>query len=77
MPARQVLQVFLESARARGATPAREWGIGITCFVVQSTLADARVKLSDIFIGAIPFTFVMLLVTVLLIAVPRLSLLFL
>lgn len=50
--------------------------LGITCFVVQSTLADARVKLSDIFIGAIPFTIVMLLVTILLIAVPRLSLLF-
>lgn len=50
--------------------------LGITCFVVQSTLADARISLSDIFIGAIPFTIVMLLVTILLIAVPRLSLLF-
>ncbi|MFN0302223.1 MAG: TRAP transporter large permease subunit [Burkholderiales bacterium] len=50
--------------------------LGIACFVVHSTLNDPRISLADIFIGAIPFTIVMTLVTILLVAVPKLSLLF-
>lgn len=50
--------------------------LGITCYVVKSTLNDDRISLNQIFLGAMPFAFVMLLVTILLIAVPELSLVF-
>jgi len=50
--------------------------LGITCYVVKSTLNDDRITLNQIFLGAMPFAFVMLLVTILLIAVPELSLVF-
>lgn len=50
--------------------------LGITCYVVKSTLNDDRITLNQIFLGAMPFAFIMLLVTILLIAVPELSLLF-
>ena len=50
--------------------------MGLSCFVVNSTLNDDRVSLGDIFAGSLPFVLIMLLVTVLLIAVPELSLLF-
>ena len=49
---------------------------GITCYVVKSTLNDARISLNQIFLGAAPFAFIMLLVTILLIVVPGLSLIF-
>ena len=50
--------------------------LGITCYVVKSTLNDDRITLNQIFLGATPFAFIMLLVTILLIAVPELSLVF-
>jgi tripartite ATP-independent transporter DctM subunit len=50
--------------------------LGITCYVVKSTLDDERITLNQIFLGASPFALIMLLVTILLIAVPDLSLLF-
>jgi tripartite ATP-independent transporter DctM subunit len=50
--------------------------LGITCYVVKSTLNDDRITLNQIFLGAAPFAFIMLLVTILLIAVPELSLIF-
>ncbi len=50
--------------------------LGITCYVVKSTLGDDRITLNQIFLGAAPFAAIMLAVTVLLIAVPELSLLF-
>ena len=51
--------------------------LGLTCYVVKSTLNDDRITLNQIFLGATPFAAIMLLVTILLIAVPKLSLLFL
>ena len=42
--------------------------LGITCYVVKSTLNDDRITLNQIFLGAAPFAFIMLLVTILLIA---------
>jgi tripartite ATP-independent transporter DctM subunit len=48
--------------------------LGITCYVVKSTLADDRVTLNQIFAGAFPFVIIMILVTALLVAVPELSL---
>ena len=48
--------------------------LGIAVYVVRSSLDDARITLNDIFIGAFPFVLIMLAVTVLLIAVPKLSL---
>jgi tripartite ATP-independent transporter DctM subunit len=48
--------------------------LGISCFVIKSTIDDDRIKLSDVFIGALPFAFVMLIVLVGLIQFPILSL---
>lgn len=50
--------------------------LGITCYVVKSTLNDDSISLNQIFLGAMPFAFIMLLVTILLIVVPELSLIF-
>jgi tripartite ATP-independent transporter DctM subunit len=47
--------------------------LGISCFVIKSTLNDDRIKLKDVFLGALPFAFVMLLVLILLIKFPALS----
>ena len=48
--------------------------LGISCYVIKSTLADDRIGLYDIFAGAFPFAVIMLLVLILLIAFPSLSL---
>ncbi len=47
--------------------------LGISCFVIKSTLNDPRIKLKDVFLGALPFALVMLVVLVLLIKYPILS----
>lgn len=47
--------------------------LGISCFVIKSTLNDDRIKLKDVFLGALPFALVMLAVLVLLIRFPVLS----
>jgi len=49
---------------------------GISVYVVKSTLDDQRITLHEIFAGAFPFVICMVLVTLLLLAVPQLSLLF-
>jgi len=48
--------------------------LGISCFVIKSTINDPTVSLKDIFVGAFPFAVIMLLVLILLIAYPQLSL---
>ena len=48
--------------------------LGISCFVIKSTLQDDRISLKDVFLGALPFAFVMLLVLIVLIRWPALSL---
>ena len=48
--------------------------LGLSCFVIKATLDDDRIKLKDVFLGALPFAFVMLLVLILLIRFPALSL---
>ena len=50
--------------------------MGISCYVVKSTLDDDRVTLVDIFAGSFPYVVIMLLVTILLVAFPQLSLFF-
>ncbi len=47
--------------------------LGISCFVIKSSLDDDRISLKDVFMGALPFAFVMLLVLILLIKYPVLS----
>ena len=47
--------------------------LGISCFVIKSTLNDPRIKLKDVFLGALPFALVMLIVLILLIRFPELS----
>ena len=51
--------------------------LGISCFVIKASLNDDRISLKDVFLGALPFGGVMLLVLILLIAFPQLSLLIL
>lgn len=51
--------------------------LGITCYVVKSTLEDYGVTLVDVFKGAFPFALVMFLVLLLLIAFPGIALAFL
>ncbi|QTN36842.1 TRAP transporter large permease [Cognatishimia activa] len=48
--------------------------LGLSCFVIKATLDDDGIKLKDVFLGALPFAFVMLLVLILLIRFPALSL---
>ena len=48
--------------------------LGISCFVIKSTLNDPRIALKDVFLGALPFALVMLVVLVFLIKFPQLSL---
>ncbi|MEM1077042.1 MAG: TRAP transporter large permease [Pseudomonadota bacterium] len=48
--------------------------LGLSCFVIKATLDDDRIKLKDVFLGALPFAFVMLLVLIVLIRFPSLSL---
>jgi tripartite ATP-independent transporter DctM subunit len=48
--------------------------LGISCYVIKSTLTDDRITLQDIFYGAFPFALIMFLVLILLIAFPSLSL---
>ena len=47
--------------------------LGISCFVIKSTLDDPNITLKDVFMGALPFAFVMLLVLILIIRFPVLS----
>ena len=48
--------------------------LGISCFVIKSTINDPTISLKDIFTGAFPFAVIMLMVLILLIAYPQLSL---
>ncbi|MEM8748853.1 MAG: TRAP transporter large permease [Pseudomonadota bacterium] len=47
--------------------------LGISCFVIKSSLNDPTISLKDVFLGALPFAFIMLLVLILLIEFPVLS----
>lgn len=47
--------------------------LGISCFVIKATLDDPNIKLKDVFMGALPFAGIMLLVLILLINFPILS----
>ena len=48
--------------------------LGISCFVIKATLNDDRIALKDVFLGALPFAVVMLIVLFILIEFPILSL---
>lgn len=48
--------------------------LGISCFVIKATLNDDRILLKDVFLGALPFAGVMLVVLIILIRFPSLSL---
>ncbi len=47
--------------------------LGISCFVIKATLDDPRIALKDVFMGALPFAAVMLVVLILIIRFPALS----
>ncbi|HEX9837250.1 MAG TPA: TRAP transporter large permease subunit, partial [Alphaproteobacteria bacterium] len=49
---------------------------GLAVYVVKSSLGDDRVSLNQIFAGAFPFVVIMALVVALLVALPKLSLVF-
>jgi len=46
---------------------------GLSVFAIKATLADERISLNDIFMGALPFAAIMLAVLILLVGFPRLS----
>ena len=48
--------------------------LGLSAFVIKSTLDDQRISLNDIFIGAAPYAVVMFLVLLLIIFVPQIAL---
>ena len=48
--------------------------LGISCYVIKTTLNDDSISLFDIFAGAFPFALLMLLVLILLIVFPGISL---
>lgn len=48
--------------------------LGISCFVIKSTINDPTISLFDIFAGAFPFAVTMLLVLILIINFPIISL---
>ncbi|MEM8586989.1 MAG: TRAP transporter large permease [Pseudomonadota bacterium] len=48
--------------------------LGLSCFVIKSTIDDPSISLADVFLGALPFAAVMLLVLILVIAFPQISL---
>ncbi|WP_419914090.1 TRAP transporter large permease [Hoeflea sp.] len=47
--------------------------LGISCFVIKATLNDDRITLKDVFLGALPFAVVMLLVLIVIIRFPILT----
>lgn len=47
--------------------------LGISCFVIKATLNDDRISLKDVFLGALPFAAVMLVILIILIRFPTLS----
>ncbi|MEF3047010.1 TRAP transporter large permease [Pseudotabrizicola sp. L79] len=47
--------------------------LGISCFVIKSTINDPSITLKDVFMGALPFAAVMLVVLIILIEFPILS----
>lgn len=47
--------------------------LGISCFVIKSTLNDPNISLKDVFLGSFPFAVIMLLVLIVLIQFPILS----
>jgi len=47
--------------------------LGISCFVIKSTLNDPNISLKDVFLGSLPFAFLMLLVLIVIIRYPILS----
>ena len=48
--------------------------LGISCYVIKSTLKDEDISLSDIFFGAAPFALIMAFVLLLIILFPSISL---
>ena len=47
--------------------------LGISCFVIKATLDDPSITLKDVFLGALPFAFIMLLVLIAIIRYPVIS----
>jgi C4-dicarboxylate transporter, DctM subunit len=47
--------------------------LGISCFVIKSTLNDPNISLKDVFLGSLPFAVLMLLVLIVIIQFPILS----
>lgn len=47
--------------------------LGLACFVIHSNLQDDRIRIEDVFWGAVPFAITMFLVLLLVLAVPELA----
>lgn len=47
--------------------------LGISCFVIKATIDDPSISLKDVFLGALPFAFIMLIVLIAIIRYPVIS----
>lgn len=47
--------------------------LGVAVFVVKNNMQDDRISINDIFVGAAPFAFTMLLLVLLLLAIPKVA----
>ena len=47
--------------------------LGLACFVIHNNLEDDRIRIEDVFWGAVPFAFMMFIVLLLVVAIPNLA----
>ena len=47
--------------------------LGLACFVIHNNLEDDRIRIEDVFWGAVPFAFMMFIVLLLVVAIPSLA----
>lgn len=47
--------------------------LGLACFVIHSNLQDDRIRIEDVFWGAVPFAVTMLIVLLLIVAIPEIA----
>ncbi|HCU88901.1 MAG TPA: hypothetical protein DGR97_03115 [Gammaproteobacteria bacterium] len=50
--------------------------LGLSVYAIKASIGDDKISLNDIFVGALPFIFIMLMVAITLILYPQLTLLF-
>ena len=47
--------------------------LGLACFVIHNNLQDDRIRIEDVFWGAVPFAITMFIVLMLVVGIPELA----